>query len=409
MDIDYRIYVKKYFIFIFICIICIFLSILSILYITDPLQLFHKSFFHKDKMYYSMREQAAGIINSFEFDSVILGTSMLENTSAREASQKIGGIFVNISLAGSSFYERAIVLKKVLQKNISHVIYSLDSVYLGCIKENPSRPTKNWAFLYDDNPLNDYKFYLTKEFIKNIFSPAANLQKINMDRPNAWFSDPFHAVRFGGLAQWVQHIENPQVNNFLLHELPALAKKSHKNQEQPEGYIREKESALRDYLDSYLIDIIAQHPKTKFYLIFPPYYRFTYANMAQNAPYNFHLHQYAVRYLVSKTHPMKNVHVYGFEDQQFLDDIANYKDTTHFHHRFNSYFLDAIASNTHILTVHNLEQYLASCKNLALEFNISQLNDEVQSLLRKQKEDALQTSKSAMELTAAYADGQSTD
>lgn len=67
-------------------------------------------------MYYSMREQAAGIINSFEFDSVILGTSMLENTSAREASQKIGGIFVNISLAGSSFYERAIVLKKVLQK-----------------------------------------------------------------------------------------------------------------------------------------------------------------------------------------------------------------------------------------------------------------------------------------------------
>ncbi|WP_300881537.1 hypothetical protein, partial [uncultured Desulfovibrio sp.] len=160
MDIDYRIYVKKYFIFIFICIICIFLSILSILYITDPLQLFHKSFFHKDKMYYSMREQAAGIINSFEFDSVILGTSMLENTSAREASQKIGGIFVNISLAGSSFYERAIVLKKVLQKNISHVIYSLDSVYLGCIKENPSRPTKNWAFLYDDNPLNDYKFYL---------------------------------------------------------------------------------------------------------------------------------------------------------------------------------------------------------------------------------------------------------
>ncbi|WP_302616456.1 hypothetical protein, partial [uncultured Desulfovibrio sp.] len=104
---DYRIYVKKYFIFIFICIICIFLSILSILYITDPLQLFHKSFFHKDKMYYSMREQAAGIINSFEFDSVILGTSMLENTSAREASQKIGGIFVNISLAGSSFYERA--------------------------------------------------------------------------------------------------------------------------------------------------------------------------------------------------------------------------------------------------------------------------------------------------------------
>lgn len=406
---DYRIYVKKYFIFIFICIICMFLSILSILYITDPLQLFHKSFFHKDRMYYSMREQAAGIINSFEFDSVILGTSVLENTSAREASQKIGGIFVNISLPGSSFYERAIVLKKVLQKDISHVIYSLDSVYLGCMKESQDFPVKNWAFLYDENPFNDYRLYLTRQFIKNIFSPDANLRKVDTDRPNAWFSEPYHSSRFGGLAKWVQQIENPQVKNFLLHELPASAKRSHKNLEKPESYIREKEAALRDYLDSYVIDIIAQHPKTNFYLIFPPYYRYVYANMAQNAQHKFHLHQYAVRYLVSKESLMQNIHIYGFEDQSFVDDISNYKDTIHFHHKLNSYFLDAIASNTHILAAHNLEQYLASCKNLALQFNISQLNDEVQSLLRKQKEDALQTSKSAMELTAAYADGQRTD
>jgi hypothetical protein len=50
-----------------------------------------------------MRQQAAGIINNYEFDSIILGTSMLENTSAKEAGEKLGGKFMNISLSGSNF------------------------------------------------------------------------------------------------------------------------------------------------------------------------------------------------------------------------------------------------------------------------------------------------------------------
>lgn len=330
-----------------------------------------------------MREQAAGIINSFDFDSIILGTSMLENTSAQEASQKIGGKFVNISLSGSDFYERAIVLKKALQKNISHVIYSIDRYYLDCRKEHPKFPLKNWAFLYDENPFNDYKFYLTKQFIKTIFSPDANLCEVDIDRPNAWFSNPYYSALYGGLTNWVQQIENPNAKNFLLHELPASAKKSHKKLKKSESDIREKETAVRDYIDKSLIDIFSKHPKTNFYLIFPPYYRYVYANMAQNEPDNFYLHQYAIKYLVLKTSKMPYIYIYGFEDQSFVDDISNYKDTVHFHHTINSYFIDAIAGNTHTLTVHNIEQYLESCKNLALNFNIVKFNEDVQSALRQ--------------------------
>ena len=51
----------------------------------------------------NMRQQAAGIINNYEFDSIILGTSMLENTSAKEADEKLGSKFMNISLSGSNF------------------------------------------------------------------------------------------------------------------------------------------------------------------------------------------------------------------------------------------------------------------------------------------------------------------
>ena len=70
------------------------------LFIYDPLKLFHNRGKYKDYIQGNMREQAAGIINNRDFDSIILGTSMLENTSAKEASKQLSGNFVNISVPG---------------------------------------------------------------------------------------------------------------------------------------------------------------------------------------------------------------------------------------------------------------------------------------------------------------------
>src|SRR5574344_433334 len=85
---------------IYFTIIIILQTILfTYIYYYDPMQIFHKSYITKDlHLHGNMRQQAAGIINNFEFDSIILGTSMLENTSSFEASKIVGGNFVNISL-----------------------------------------------------------------------------------------------------------------------------------------------------------------------------------------------------------------------------------------------------------------------------------------------------------------------
>lgn len=63
-----------------------------------------------------MRQQAAGIINNYDFDSAILGTSMLVNTSAKEANEILGGRFFNISMQASNFYERSFVLQYAIDK-----------------------------------------------------------------------------------------------------------------------------------------------------------------------------------------------------------------------------------------------------------------------------------------------------
>ena len=104
--------------------------------------------------------------------------------------------------------------------------------------------------------------------------------------------------------------------------------------------------------------------------------------MRRNGPQGFFLHQEVIRYLVNRTKDSKNIHIYGFEDMDFPNDIANYKDTSHYHQKFNSMFLDAIAAGEHELTPENVENYLKRCEQKAWDYDIPALNDEVQRLLK---------------------------
>lgn len=98
-DAEYKILVRKYFLWTaFLCLLVPALFI-ACFYLLDPLQFFHRAERPDGPISDDMRAQAAGILNTFDINSIILGTSHLENTSAPEASAKLGGKFFNISIA----------------------------------------------------------------------------------------------------------------------------------------------------------------------------------------------------------------------------------------------------------------------------------------------------------------------
>ncbi|EAI0653527.1 hypothetical protein E0287_07960, partial [Campylobacter coli] len=118
---------KKWILAVFLIPIPIISALIILLYIYDPLQLYHKPFFRNTTFSSDIRIQAAGVINNYNFDSVILGSSMLENTSTKEANDKLDGKWVNLSLSGSYLNERNIIMKYLFEKkNIYQIIYSLD-------------------------------------------------------------------------------------------------------------------------------------------------------------------------------------------------------------------------------------------------------------------------------------------
>lgn len=122
-----------------------------------------------------MRIQAAGVINNYDFNSVILGTSMLENTSAKEANDKLDGQWVKLSLMGSYLNERNIVMKYLFEKkNIDQIVYSLDVFTLN---NSTRKHTSSFNFLYRDSLISPLRLYLNFKNPKFIICALTNSTK----------------------------------------------------------------------------------------------------------------------------------------------------------------------------------------------------------------------------------------
>lgn len=111
----------KFFTFVFgdAFAVAVGIFITAVMIYIDPLKIYHINQEFSKKLYTNMRVQAAGIINNYDFNGLILGTSMLENTSAQEAAkyltQKKELKFFNLSLNGGNFYKRKFVLDYALR------------------------------------------------------------------------------------------------------------------------------------------------------------------------------------------------------------------------------------------------------------------------------------------------------
>lgn len=371
-------------------IVIIPLFLIGLIYYSDPMQIFHKSYIQKDLyLHGNMRQQAAGIINNYEFDSIILGTSMLENTSSFESSKLLGGNFVNISLSGSDFYERNFVLSYVLKKkDIKKVIYSLDANSYEQRKGHDKYPIESFNYLYDENQFNDFKVYLNDRFLKCIltFSKKSNCigTKKTLEYPNAWFINKEHIVRFGGLDNWFKAKNNNQIKSAF-SSIVENSEKIKRNEKISLGEIEEKIKNSKEYIDEYLLKNVSNYPNTEFIMFFPPYSRINYAIWKQQNLPKYEIHKAVISYLTQKSNEYKNLKIYGFEDNDFLDDISNYKDLSHYNQSINSMMLNNFKNNIGLLTNENVENYIKISEERALNYNVFEIADKISEYLKNNK------------------------
>ena len=354
------------------------------LFIYDPLKIFHKPWFYKNYLKNDKRVTAAGMLNNMNYNSIILGTSMLENTSSKNASNILGSQFINISIPGSDYYERSIVLKYALEKKpIKLVLFSLDDN--GLVYQRRGHidySVDKFNFLYNKNIFDDFSIYINPYYLKCLFSigdksKCMGEKNVNMDRPFAWYNNEENKCRFGGLKNWVQHKDILQMSETL-KTIKQTVKKLKNEKIQVVKKINKK--AIDNYLQSTLLTYIKRYNKTKFILIIPPYPRFHAAIYAQVNKNDYSKYIYSIKSLLNKTKAYKNVEIYGWGNHKFVDNIANYKDTIHYNNTINSWMLSAIKKKEGLLNSANIDNYLNTFTKKALKYNLPDLQNKIDRL-----------------------------
>jgi len=364
--------------------------LLSALYIYDPLQIFHKPWGRETTFHKNMRQQAAGIINNYEFDSVILGTSMLENTSANEASKLFNEKFVNISMSGSDFFERKLILEYLFnKKDIHKVIYSLDSdKFIYQIKGYKPYPLKNYTFLYDQNPFNDIDVYMNNKFLKCLIKISTSKECVgnivSLDRPGAWYKSKYHSIRYGGLDKWFAVKNNSQIK-AAFRTIISISKKIEQHKTVSLKNIDKKITKAKNYINDTILSLVKKHPKTQFLMVFPPYSRMYYAMWAQYNLPAYEIHNAIIKYIAIESDKYPNLKIFAYGDQKFVDEIKNYKDPKHYHYSINSWILNAIKENIGLINSENIDKYIETVTKKNKKYDLIKLGKQIDHYLKNVK------------------------
>lgn len=328
-------------------------AIVGLLYIYDPLQLYHKPYFRENAFTDDTRVQNKGIITHYDFTHYILGSCMLQNILASEMEQNLDGAWVNISMAGSSFDTRAVILRYLLEhKQPKHIVYSLDDFSL--ISPSPSK-TDSFDYLYDENPYNDIKIYMNNKFLLCAFSFSSakictGVKDLNMLLPWALVDESGVTDLFGGFENWIAH-ENDRVQSMM----ESLRSFDHTPFTKLDNTSSTDTRATRIYLQTYLLSFIKEHPNTHFSLIIPPYSRLHWRIHGSDKLAKW---QESITYLTQEIAELPNASMYGFDDLNYTTQIANYMDPEHYNIDMNRIFIQALRERTHIIDKANVSSYL---------------------------------------------------
>lgn len=142
---------------------------------------------------------------------------------------------------------------------------------------------------------------------------------------------------------------------------------------------------LQDYIKRSVFRFVKSNPHTNFHFIYPAHSRLFYLFPSKIWTKNRSPQQllqdlqYMLKWFVEESAKYPNVKVYGFDDLDYADNLANYCDDTHYNVDMNSMQLDAIANGTHILTTQNIDSYLSTMESKIKNYDISSLIEQIKA------------------------------
>jgi hypothetical protein len=320
----------------------------------DPLQ-FYRRANYPPLLGNQTRFLFPGIAKHYDYEAMILGTSVSRNFDLERLRKTAGLQPMNFAMEGASAREQSLLLGVALRTGrVKRVIWDINIEYL--------RGRPDWvsdfdgsfpSYLYDTNPWNEVPNYLlnldtTQDSIRILLRRLGLPTYRDRDVSELSSSKKQRAHGFERVRAAFDRARTQR--SALVTARPEFAP----------GLLRASFEA--NYLAS-----IKAHPEVQFDLHFPPFSYAYHALIRTVAPEVFEDEFRFKEFVLQQCAGLSNVRVFDFQGiPEIVLDLDRYADTVHFDRPTHDSMLDAFASGQHLATPETLKRTEEFLRSVAL-------------------------------------------
>ena len=313
------------------------------------------------------RFQIPGMARHEDYDTIILGTSMVENFSDKYVSEKLGAKALRLPVNASYITEQKMVLDIAEKhKDVKTVIWAVDyrtvDITLGDVY------TKNVKFpkyLYDEKVINDWKYVINHN---NFYMALKQFQmRETGTNPYNYFITDREVLNTWNWQRFGRDLLLTDYKALYLGEKDVYDKINHLPLE-----------VVKKTIDEELIKAIEKYPDTRFVLMFPPKSILWFKLLDQKGILEDKLA--ALTYVVDKATAYPNCEVYNFQNVfELTEDLDIYLDITHYSNKGNTFMTDAIAEKQYMT---NPDAFRKDCEELIDRVRSDAINQLAETALK---------------------------
>jgi len=316
------------------------LLIVGSVILIDPFEVYHKAEAFIPPIQSGTQSYSnAGIAKSYDYDSIIIGSSMTENFKPSQLDALLGGRFVKLCInGGTPFNHKQMMDMAFSTHDVKRVFYGLDVDALSFFYVTPKAEMP--TYLYDDDLTNDVQYWFNQsvlfKYIPLCLSTLGQTDPNQRDTMYSWGED------FAYGADAVLHgrsISSAEIEQTPLEDDPVLSQQSMLN------------------IEYNFIPYIEAHPETEFIFFFPPYSLMRWYEFYSYSTLNYNITQKEA--VVKRLLPYENVKLYDFQTQlDWILNLDHYVDYEHYGPHINARIAEMIADDACRIT--SLDQVKAN-------------------------------------------------
>ena len=249
---------RKYFYIVLSVIFALMAVVAGLDYAVDPLQFYHRASFYEPAFSVEQRFQNPGLAKNYPYDTIIVGSSMVENTRPSMVDRVMGVHSINLAMAAASAREERLMIELAArQGHLQTVILGLD---FASLKGAPDRVLTDAGpfpyYLFDEHWYNDYRYLLSASILGDsleiLYREARGLppEENSLDALNNW-SEQFVFSRQALQILW---------NIELEERARGIVKYSAKDPSL---------QAMQASFDANILPLVAEHPEIQYRIYYP--------------------------------------------------------------------------------------------------------------------------------------------